>query len=183
MVKRIILLSVVFIIVAVVTLSLAADNQPAPKNDKIQIRVGTFDSRAVAVAYANSDFNSQRLKSKMSEMKKAKAAGDTKKIEELEAWGQAQQNKLHKQGFGTAPVHDLLENIKADIPEIARKTGIDIIVSKWEVVYQNPSIELIDITDEIIKPFKPSEKTLKSIKSLLKQTPVSKEVLVKMNGE
>ena len=107
----------------------------------------------------------------------------TKKIKELEAWGPAQQAKLHKQGFGTAPVQDLLKHIKGDIPKIAKEAGVDIIISKWDVVYQNPSIELVDITNEIVKPFNPSEKTLKSIRSIQTHPPVAEEVLEKMHVE
>ena len=36
----------------------------------------------------------------------------------LEA-AKAYQAKLHRQGFGTEPVHDLLKHIKDDIPKIA----------------------------------------------------------------
>ena len=76
-----------------------------------KIRIGVYDSRAVAVAYAPSEWNEKRLKEKMAEMEKAKSAGEAKKIAELEAWGNDQQAKLHRQGFSTAPVDDILENI------------------------------------------------------------------------
>lgn len=161
----------------------AAADQPAKKCSKARTRIGTFDSRAVAVAYAHSDWNDKKLKAKMAEMKKAKAAGDTKKIEELEKWGKTQQDKLHRQGFSTASVHDILENIKNDMPRIAEETGVDIIVSRWDIVYQNPSAELVDITDEIVKPFNPDPKTLKIIKDLLNQPPLPEEVLEKMHCE
>ena len=158
--------------------SLAVADTTVKKTEKTKVRVGIFDSRAVAVAYAHSDWN--EVGAKMAEMEKAKAAGDTKKIEELEVWGPAYQAKLHRQGFGTAPVHDLLKYIKNDIPKIAKEACVDIVVSKWDVVYQNPSIELVDITDEIVKPFNPSGKTLKSIRGIQTHPPVSEEVLEKM---
>ena len=183
MAKRRIMLSLVCVVAGLAVWSFAAAEQPAEKSDKTEVRVGVFDSRAVAVAYARSDWNAKRLKAKMPEMEKAKAAGDTKKIEELDKWGKAQQAKLHRQGFGTAPVHDLLIHAKDEIPQIAKKASVDIIISKWDVVYQNPSVELVDITSEIVKPFKPSQKTLTTIKDLLNQAPVSEDVLKKMHCE
>jgi hypothetical protein len=174
------MLSLVCVVAGLAVWSFAAAEQPAEKSDKTEVRVGVFDSRAVAVAYAHSDWNAKRLKAKIPEMEKAKAAGDTKKIEELDKWGKAQQAKLHRQGFGTAPVHDLLKHVKDEIPQIAKETGVDIIISKWDVVYQNPSVELVDITDKIVEPFRPSQKTLSIIKDLVKQPPVSEEVLEKM---
>lgn len=179
MAKKKIMLVLVSVVAGLAVWALAAETQP----EKTKVRIGTFDSRAVAIAYAHSDWNSERLKSKMAEMEKAKAAGDTKKIEELEAWGQAQQDKLHKQGFGTASVCDLLEHIKDDIPKIAKEKGVDVIVSKWDIVYQNPEIEMIDITDEIVKPFNPNEKALKSIRAIQNHPPVSQEVLENMKRE
>lgn len=180
MAKRKIMFSVVCVIAAFTAWVFAEGHKPAEKEHKTKVRIGVFDSRAVAIAYAHSAWN--QIDAKTAEMKKAKADNNKEKIKELEAWGSAQQAKLHKQGFGTAPVHDLLKHIKNDIPKIAKKAGVDIIVSKWEVVYQNPSIELIDITDEIVKPFSPGEKTLKSIQSIQTHQPFSQEELEKMDN-
>ena len=181
MAKKTIISSLVCVVTCLAVWSLAVAETTVKKTEKTKVRVGIFDSRAVAVAYAHSEWNG--IDAKMAEMEKAKAAGDTKKIKELEAWGPAQQAKLHKQGFGTAPVQDLLKHIKGDIPKIAKEAGVDIIISKWDVVYQNPSIELVDITNEIVKPFNPSEKTLKSIRSNQTHPPVAEEVLEKMHVE
>jgi hypothetical protein len=145
-----------------------------------QVRVGIFDSRAVAVAYAHSDFNKKRMEPKQAEMEKAKAAGDTIKMKQLDEWGKAQQDKLHRQKFGKESVSDMLEDIKNDLPDIAKKAGVDVIVSKWDVVYQNPSAELVDITKELVQPFKSTEKTMKIIESLQKHQPASEEDLEKL---
>ncbi len=179
MAKRKIMFGLVCVVAGLAVWSLAVADTTVKKTEKAKVRVGIFDSRAVAIAYAHSVWNA--VGAKMAEMEKAKAEGDTKKIKELEAWGPAQQAKLHKQGFGTAPVHNLLKHIKDDIPKIAKETGVDIIVSKWEIVYQNPSVALVDITDEIVKPFNPSEKTLKNIRGIQNHPPFSGEELEKMD--
>ncbi|MHC4254809.1 MAG: hypothetical protein ACYSUL_04200 [Planctomycetota bacterium] len=93
----------------------------------------------------------------------------------------ARQEKRHKQGWGTASVDDLLGYIKDDIPRIAKESNVDIIVSKWDVVYKNPSVQLIDVTYEIIKPFKPSEENLENIRKLEDLAPLPREEWEKMD--
>lgn len=79
---------------------------------------------------------------------------------------------MHKRTFSTASVADILEKVKTELPKIAEKAGVDIIVSKWEAVYKNPSIEIVDITSHLVKLFNPDEKTLKTIEDLRKQIPI-----------
>lgn len=50
------------------------------------------------------------------EMQGAKAAGDQARMKELEERGQALQRKLHRQGFGSVPVDDILAHGKDRIP-------------------------------------------------------------------
>jgi len=142
------------------------------KNDKTKVRIGIFDSRAVAIAYAYSEWN--EVGAKIAELKKAKAAGDTKKIQELEAWGPAHQAKLHRQGFSTAPVDDILEHIKDKLPQIAKDANVIALVSKWDkkTLKCYKSAELIDVTDLIVAPFNPKEKQLKAIEQIKKKKPI-----------
>jgi len=88
------------------------------------------------------------------------------------AEGPAQQQILHQQGFSIASVADILEKVKDDLPKIAQEAGVDIIVSKWEVVYKNPSIEIVDVTSHLVKLFDPSESELKIIEKLREQPPI-----------
>ena len=151
--------------------------QPEEKTSGSKVRVGTFDSRAVAVAYARSETFSRYIKGLRAEYEKAKAAGDSTRVSELEAEGPAQQELIHKQGFSTWPVDNILEQIKGKIPEIAKQAEIDVIVSKWDIVYQGSGVESIDVTDLMVKPFDPDEETLKMLKELQKQDPVPLEEL------
>ena len=142
-----------------------------------EIRVGIFDSRAVAIAYFRSEAFNRPLKALRVEYKKAKAAGDEKRVKELDAQGPVLQALMHKQSFSTWPVDDILEKIKGKIPEIAKEAKVDIIVSKWDIVYQRAGVELVDVTDLMVKPFNPDEKTLKIIKEIQKIEPVLLEEL------
>ncbi len=157
-------------------LTSAADVKPLVAD---AIRVGTYDSRAIAVAYVHSGWGNERYEAKKKEMDKAKAAGDTEKIAELKAWGKAQQHKKHLQGFSTAPVHEYLEKVKKDLPKVAKSANVDVIVSKWEFDYRSKKAKTVDVTDAIVKLYNPGEKTLKTIEELRKHKPVTEEDMLK----
>ena len=148
---------------------------PAAKTKPAKLRVGTFDSRAIAIAYVNTDDFKQALKKLKDEHKKAKAAGDEKKAKELEAKGEAQQQLLHTQGFSTASVGEYLERVKDKIPAVAKEAGVDVIVSKWDLVYQSPDADFVDVTVQLVKLFNPDERTLKIGEELKKTPPIPLE--------
>lgn len=168
------------LVVAIITgTAIFATAGSEKKNPPEGLVVGTFDSRAVAIAYANSKFHNKIMKEKMAEHKKAKKAGDTEKVKELQDWGAALQAKLHKQGFGTSSVKSLLEHVKQDIPKVAKEAGVDIIVNKWDLAYQSEDAKFVDVTEMIIRGFEPSEKALKSIRSLKNYKPLPGKELEK----
>ena len=141
--------------------------QPTPT----KVRVGTFDSRAVAIAYARSALAAPVMKDWRDKYEKAKAEKNEEIIKECEAWGTTHQQLLHLQCFSIGSVADILEKVKDNLPKIAQEAGVDIIVSKWEVVYKNLSIEIVDVTSHLAKLFNPNEQTLKIIEELAKQPP------------
>jgi hypothetical protein len=164
--------------------------QSQEKTSGSMVRVGTFDSRALAQAYYRSDMFLSHINDLQAEYEKAKAAGDEKRVKELEVesssptwpglgWppSLAQQELLHKQGFSTWPVDNILEKIKGKIPEIAEQAKVDVIVSKWNIVYQRSGVELVNVTDLMVKPFEPDEETLKIVEDIQKLDPVSLEEL------
>ena len=67
--------------------------QSQEKTSGSKVRVGTFDSRAVAMAYFGSEPFKRQLNDLRAEYEKAKAAGDEKRVKELGAQGRS----------GTAP--------------------------------------------------------------------------------
>lgn len=171
-----------FAVIAVALAALAAHTtvearQSQKKTSGSKVRVGTFDSRAVAMAYFATEAFKRQLSGLHAEHEKAKAAGDEKRVKELEAEGPALQELMHKQGFSTWPVDNILETIKEKIPAIAKQGNVDVIICKWDMVYQRPGIELVDITDLMVQPFNPDEDTLKTIKDVQKHAPVSIEDL------
>jgi hypothetical protein len=160
-----------------VSMTTAVADGPDGTGAASRVRLGTFDSRAVAVAYARSDTFASRLQGMRAELQEAKEAGDEDRASRLEAEGQSLQRQLHMQGFGTAPIDGILEQIRGDLPEIAREAGVDVIVSVWHLAYREDSAELVDVTDTIVERFAPDEQTRKIIRQLRDRPPVPAERL------
>ena len=131
-------------------------------------RVGTYDSRAIAVAYAASKYNPVNEKRK--EQAAAKTAGDSKRAKELEAWGAEHQRNLHRQGFGRVPVDDLLVHVQTELAKVAAKAGVEAIAMHCD--FALPEIEVVDITDEMVELYEPNERTLGFVKDLKKHAPL-----------
>ena len=110
----------------------------------------------------------------MAEHAKAKAAGDTKRIGELEAEGAARQRTMHKQGFSTAPVDNILEQIKDRLPDIAEKSGVTVLVSKWdkEALAKHPSAEQVDVTMALVDAFSPGPRQRRSASEIQQHAPI-----------
>ena len=159
-----------------------------------KVRVGTFDSRCLAMGYYGSEMFKSHMRRVNAEYEKAKAAGDQKRVEEMEArsasgiwpdmgWPQnpAQGEMIHKQGFSTWPVDNILERIKGEIPEIAKQADVDVIISKWDLVYQGSGVELVDVTPLMVKLLVNDEEALKAALEIQKQTPIPRETLMDPN--
>ena len=153
----------------------AADQQSREQGSGSKVRVGTFDSRALALAYYGSEAFHRQLNDMRAEHEKARAEGDEKRVKELDAAGSALQELMHKQGFSTWPVDAILETIKERIPEIAAQADVEVVVSKWDMVYQRSGVAFVDVTDLMVSAFDPDDETLKAIKDIQKQDPVPLE--------
>jgi hypothetical protein len=123
-------------------------------------RIGIYDSRAVAVAYAGSSFQQAKMNDLVNQQKKAKASGDKKAIARIEVEGRAWQAQLHQQGFSTAPVDDLLAHISSELPKIQADAGVTQLISKWNEpeLRKHASAEKVDVTMKLVDAFHPSER-------------------------
>lgn len=137
-------------------------------------RVGVYDSRAIAVAWAASAYNT-RPRELLAAHREAKAAGDQVRVRQLEAEGSTLQDRLHRQGFGTEPVEDLLEPIQGRIRVLLPSMGIDRIVSKWNA--DAPRDGAIDVTDRLVAEYNPSARTLKTIQQLRATRPMTNSMI------
>jgi hypothetical protein len=136
------------------------------------LRVGVYDSRAVAVAYGNSAEFRKSLEAVTADYKKAKEAKDDKRVKEIETQMKARQRRAHEQGFSTGSVATIMAKIKDSLPAVAKKAGVDLIVSKWELSYQSPNVQVVDVTDDLVALFQVSEKGLAWAKDIRNHPPL-----------
>jgi hypothetical protein len=80
---------------------------------------------------------------------------------------------MHRQGFAGAPVEDILDQVKDQLPSVAGKARVTVITRTAD--YVAAGTEVVDVTDELVMLFSPSEKTLKTIQELRKHPPMSME--------
>jgi hypothetical protein len=137
------------------------------------VRVGTFDSRAVALAYGRSPRPDCML-AEVAELRKqhaqAKEEGNEELVKELEIKGPALQEKIHKQVFSGAPVDEILALIKDDLPAVAEAAGVDLIVEG--ILHSGSGVEVVDISLEMCAPFQLDEESMKMIPQILAAPPI-----------
>jgi len=128
------------------------------------VRVGTFHKPSIVVAFYRSPLWAVTLKAKTAEMALAKAANDTKKVQELDAWGNAQQEMAHQQLAGEAPIANILEALAPAWPEIAKKARVSMIVA--DLPYADSSVQSIDVTEMLLDWLKADERTRTIVRGL-----------------
>lgn len=133
------------------------------------VRIGTFDERAVALAFYRSDLWASTLRSKVAERNAAKQAGNTELASSLEKWGKAQQELAHKQVFEGAPIPNVLEHLSTALAEVAKAHDLAAITS--DLRYTGPSTQRMDITDAIVDWLKSSKQTRAMVKTLREKGP------------
>jgi len=162
----------IFVLVITILLTIPAE----VTNAQTVIRIGVFDSRAVAVAYYNSDFsnNKQIFQSLATQMQEAKSKDDKVAIAKIEREAKLRQAIMHEQGFGTGSVINITETVKDKLTQLANDENLSAIVSKWEISFSNNNVELIDITEKIVHFFDPDDQMKDMVKEIM-QTEVVKD--------
>lgn len=138
----------------------------APTTRSSKLRIGIYDSRAVAVAYVRSGAMEPAMKDLKAQRDEAKKKGDEKRVKQIEDEGANTQTLRHLQGFSNAPVDDILATIKDKLPDIAKDASVDLIVARTD--FQNDNVETVDVTDQLVALFQPDDKTNKTIAELRK---------------
>jgi len=154
--------------------ALCAANLQAAETNATPARIGIYDSRAVAFAWFWSGKHQKQLNELMQTAHTAESAGDTNRFEKFAASLREQQDQIHREGFSTAPPTEALAELKERLPEIQQAAGVSEFVSKWDEVSlkQFKSAEQIDVTDSLVREFKPTKKSLKTISELEKSKPL-----------
>lgn len=151
------------------------------KQQNNSLRVGTYDSRSIAVAFAGTDIFKKNMKTHIDTMteayNKAKAQGNTAEMKEIEKEMQEEQDSLHKLAFSTAPVDDILANYKDKLEGLKKEKNLDLLISKWdqEKLRQYHSAQIVDVTVDMIDVINPDSKQRESAIEIQKHKPISLE--------
>jgi len=137
-----------------------------------KIRIGTFDSRCVALAYGRSAEFMKLRDSVETVYLKAQIDSNKEVIKEIEQFKPTMQVLLHQQVFSNASINNILDKIKDKLPELAKENNLKMIISKWEISFADETFEYIDITDQLIKLFSPDEQTKKIIDNMKTIEPI-----------
>ena len=133
-----------------ITLTSVVIGEPKPA----PLRIGTFDSRGVALAFYSSE--------------------EGKKL--LEGGGEpGLETRAHLQTFSTGSVTNIIEkmkNMKTALPRVAKEARVSLIVSKWQIAHKDPSVEYVDVTRDLVKLFNPSLLKIDDIVSYCKSAPI-----------
>ncbi len=146
----------------------ASTHRPAPQPQE-KHRIGVYDSRAIAIAWASSAYNT--VSDKMKEMETAKKAGDKQKVTELEAWGVAHQRMLHFQGFGRVPVGELLKPVEDKLAALIAEKKLLAITMQCDALGVNT--ETVDITLDLVRLYDPPARVLTWVEQLKDKAPIS----------
>ena len=147
------------------------------------VRVGVFASRAIAIAYAQSPAFGPELQQLRAQFDQAKADKNDKLVAELEAKGQTQQTLLHLQGFSIGSVTEILAKFKDAVATVAREAKVSAVVSQYELVYQGPGIETVDVTEALVRKINDSPRVLSMLGELKKNKPLSMIEALGMGGK
>ena len=169
--KLIQLLISVIAMVAILMLASASNGAIAQKT-KAVIKIGTYDSRIVTFAWSRSDYFKQHLIKFNQQNDSADKAHDTARIKELTVGIMSYQHLLHQMVFSNGSIGIVMAIIKDKLPELAKTAGVNIIISKWELNFSDPSIEIVDLTSQVAQLFQPKENIDKMSGDISQQQPI-----------
>jgi hypothetical protein len=137
-------------------------------------RIGIYDSRAIAYAHFWSEAQQRKRDEMSKDARSARAAGQTERYKEQSAALKKLQEQSHLQVFSTAPVDNILAEMKDRLPEIQRKARVARLVSKWdeETLKDFKRVEKVDVTDLLLGEFKLDEKQKKVAADLRTKNPL-----------
>jgi hypothetical protein len=141
------------------------------------IKIGTYDSRTVTFAWSRTDNLKKQMMKIRQQSDSAEKAHDSARIKEVSVGAISFQHLLHQMVFSTGSVASFMSVIKDKLPELAKTEGVSVIVSKYELNYSDPSIQVVDLTKQVAALFQPTENIDKMAAEISKQSPVPIEEL------
>ncbi len=147
-----------------------------------QQRIGIYDSRCVAVAFAGNPEHEARTAQELAALEAAKEEGDPEKIAAADKIVWDSRKRLHRQGFGTAPVDDIFAFYPEQLEAIKHKHNLVALVCQWDKqtlkTYRNA--EQFDITVDLIDMLNPNARQRRSALSMRDHKPLTDKQVERM---
>lgn len=137
-----------------------------------KVRIGTFDSRLIALAYYSSKDYDKVIADFEKEYKDANLKHDSSLIKTLLVKGPVMQRMMNDRIYGKGTINDILDNYKERVAAIAKAENVVMAVSKWEIQYKIPNVELVDLTWKIMDIFHPGSQIIEWAKEGEKEVPM-----------
>ena len=141
------------------------------------LKIGTYDSRVVVIAYTPSDYFAQYLLKSRKEGDEIMQSNDTVKKTEAFYKVLTEQYLMHQRGFSNGSAATILELVKDKLSLVAKDEGVSVIVSKWELTFVDPSAEIVDLTMPIAKLYNPTGDFEKIAVEIARMDPIKLEDL------
>lgn len=143
--------------------------RPAASSTAPRDRIGIYDSRAVAYAHFWQPAECAKRDALIATAKAAKAAGDPKRVKEIEQRLENSQARAHLQVFSTAPADDAMAALAPQLPALQNELGVSRLISKWDkkTLRLFRTADQVDVTDRLVREFiTPTQKQQKTIDSI-----------------
>ena len=141
------------------------------------MKIGTYDSRVVTFAWSRSEFFKQQMIKITHKSDSAEKVNDTARVKELSVEMMSYQHLLHQMVFSNGSVGIVMAQVKEKLPGLAKTAGVTVILSKWELNYLDPSVETVDLTNQVAQLFQPKEDIAKMAGEISAQPPVQLDEL------
>lgn len=139
------------LLIASIALMLLTSGEKSDFGNKLKI--GTYDSRAVTYAYVSSDMYLEQQQIIGRQRSEILRTNDTVKWKETMSEICTEQYLLHQRFFAIGSAASILRKVEKQMPGIARSAGVNLIVSKWELTWQDSDVVIVDLTDSIAQLF------------------------------
>ncbi len=162
------------LVIILISFTSFCNTTPAQSTNKV-LKIGTYDSRIITLAYSRSEAFNAHL-SELQKQSEADFQGNdsTKKVEAAYRMITFQY-LLHQQVFCTGSASSVLHIVRDKLPQLVMEEGVEAIVSKWELTYSDPSIEIVDLTMALAKLYNPTGDFENMAAEVGKQDPIPLE--------
>lgn len=180
--RRFAILLVTMCLVGMVVGCQRAGDTAAAEEATAAQRIGIYDSRSVAVAFAGNPEHEAQTAEALAALRAAKAGGDPQKIAEADERVWDSRKRLHRQGFGTAPVDDILALYRGQLETLKQERNLTALVSKWDkqTLKRYPDARHVDVTEDLIDVLGPNDRQRQRALAIRKHKPLTTAQVEKM---